>query len=101
MRPFFCHKRIEYYFNHNFRYMKYLPVFLFLFFSLISYSKQEKKKIVQAIDSFANGYPQEKVYLHFDRSDYTAGETIWFKAYVTNEGKPGFLSKVLYLELVN
>src|SRR5690606_17582023 len=26
----------------------------------------------------------EKLYLHFDKSDYTAGDTLWFKAYLFN-----------------
>ena len=81
--------------------MKYLPFIIIILFSVSSYSQQTENKIMQSLDSFSRGYPQEKVYIHFDRSNYTAGETIWFKAYVTNEGKPGFLSKVLYLELVN
>ena len=27
---------------------------------------------------FAEAYPQEKVYLHFDNTAYFLGETIWF-----------------------
>ena len=50
-------------------------------------------------------YPQEKAYLHFDNTGYFKGETIWYKAYVsqlTQKGrKPTTLSKVLYVELVN
>ena len=39
------------------------------------------------IDSLVNildtRFPQEKIYLHFDKAYYNAGETIWFKAYLT------------------
>ncbi len=44
----------------------------------------------------------EKVYLHLDRSFYTAGEDIWFKAYVM-DGRthtPNTLSELVYVELV-
>ena len=47
-------------------------------------------------------FPQERVYLHFDNTAYYLGETMWFKAYVTEGVKdaPSTLSKVLYVELV-
>ncbi len=45
---------------------------------------------------------QEKVYLHFDKSYYTSGDIIWYKAYIvegsTNQATT--LSKVLYVELI-
>ena len=49
-----------------------------------------------------NLFPQERVYLHFDNTAYYLGETMWFKAYVTEGVKdaPSTLSKVLYVELV-
>ncbi|MBR5890523.1 MAG: hypothetical protein IKZ18_00640, partial [Bacteroidaceae bacterium] len=30
-----------------------------------------------------NLFPQERVYLQFDNTAYYLGETLWFKAYVT------------------
>ncbi|PWJ53731.1 TonB-dependent SusC/RagA subfamily outer membrane receptor [Dyadobacter jejuensis] len=47
--------------------------------------------------------PQEKVYLHMDKPYYTAGDTLWYKAYAV-EGAfhmPDTLSTVLYVELLN
>ena len=81
--------------------MKYLSVFLFIIFSFSTRSQEIEKKMIESLDSFTTNYPQEKVFVHFDRANYVAGETIWFKAYVTNDDKPSFLSTVLYLELVN
>ena len=46
-------------------------------------------------------YPQEKIYLHFDKSYYNTGETIWFKAYLTSNNTPSLISKTLYAELIN
>ena len=55
------------------------------------------------IGTFNNVFPQEKVYLHFDNTGYFAGETIWFKAYVTRMdcSRPTDISRVLYVELVH
>lgn len=46
-------------------------------------------------------YPQEKIYLHFDKSYYNAGETIWFKAYLTTDNLASTLSKTVYAELID
>ncbi|MFT3908419.1 MAG: MG2 domain-containing protein [Ferruginibacter sp.] len=41
----------------------------------------------------------EKIYIHFDRPFYSAGETVWFKAYLFNKSLPSLLSDELYLQL--
>lgn len=53
--------------------------------------------------SFADNYPREKAYLHFDNTSYYVGDTIWFKAYVTLAEKQVFssISRPLYVELVD
>ena len=53
--------------------------------------------------AFANLYPREKAYLHFDNSSYYVGDTIWFKAYVTlaESRKPSLISKPLYVEMLD
>ena len=30
--------------------------------------------------TFADNFPREKAYLHFDNTSYYVGDTIWFKA---------------------
>lgn len=44
----------------------------------------------------------EKVFIHTDRSLYIAGDTLWYKAYVTNAqtGKLSLTSGNLYVELI-
>ena len=63
------------------------------------------KIFVQQYDSLLNGFaeknPSEKVFLQTDKEYYLAGETIWMKAWCTLEGKPSFLSQILYVEMVN
>lgn len=46
-------------------------------------------------------YPQEKLYLQFDKSSYTPGETIWFKAYLFASNYPSEISHTVYAELVD
>ncbi len=46
-------------------------------------------------------YPQEKISLHFDKNYYNAGETIWFKAYLTTDNLAYALSKTVYAELLD
>jgi hypothetical protein len=48
---------------------------------------------------YANNFPQEKIYCQFDKSLYSAGETIWFKGYVFTGADPSLLSKNFYAEL--
>ena len=47
--------------------------------------------------------PQEKVYLHTDKPYYSAGEEIWFKAYLLNASthKPNTKSQFVYVELID
>jgi hypothetical protein len=56
-------------------------------------------------------YPFEKVYLHLDKPYYAVGDTIWFKAYLTNDVTvnddmtknkhlPSSISKVLYVDVL-
>lgn len=60
-------------------------------------------KIVAKFETYYRAYPQEKAYLHLDRPYYSAGEIIWFKAYLTNSinHAADSVSKVLYVDLVD
>ncbi|CAL1519561.1 MG2 domain-containing protein [Chitinophaga sp. MM2321] len=58
-------------------------------------------RLVQALQQFNTRYPQEKVYLHLDKDYYAAGETIWFKGYVTLQGLPAVQATNLYVELLD
>ena len=55
--------------------------------------------LAQAIQQPTLAANHEKIYIHFDRPYYTAGETIWFKAYLYNNGFPSMLSNEFYLQL--
>jgi len=82
---------------------------LFLTLSVIQASVPKKMNpdFSQEITSrFTNqwvNFPQEKVYVQTDKPYYSAGEEIWFKAYLVNETtlEPNSLSQFVYVELIN
>lgn len=57
----------------------------------------------QTIDSmmqvYAVKYPQEKLYIQFDKKVYNPGERIWYKAYLFSGFEPSPYSKNFYAEL--
>ncbi len=57
----------------------------------------------QQFEQYSHTNLQEKIFVHTDRSAYLAGETLWFKLYVTDGilHKPLALSKVAYIELLD
>jgi hypothetical protein len=59
--------------------------------------------IVDRLKNYFSSYDPEKAYLQFDRPYYAAGDTIFFKAYVTEGGyhKLSALSGVLHVDLIN
>ncbi|MBK0380975.1 carboxypeptidase regulatory-like domain-containing protein [Mucilaginibacter segetis] len=58
--------------------------------------------ILRKTSKLTTGYPIEKVYLHLDKPYYAAGDTIWFKAYLTvDKHSPSNLSKVVYVDITN
>ncbi|RYE13562.1 MAG: TonB-dependent receptor, partial [Sphingobacteriaceae bacterium] len=61
------------------------------------------QKILAQLSKYSSDYPQEKVYLHFDKPIYAAGDTVYFKAYVVlaEKNQLSALSKTLYLELID
>ena len=65
-----------------------------------SYSAKAQN-IDAAIASYAGTYSPERIYIHYDKSGYSAGETIWFKAYMMNEVVPADESKTLYIDWVD
>ncbi|WP_289053715.1 MG2 domain-containing protein [Carboxylicivirga marina] len=61
------------------------------------------KRLVDKIHQQTIHNHQEKLYLHFDRPVYHAGDDAWFKAYLLNAAnhKPEKAEKIIYLELIN
>ncbi|MGI8582340.1 MAG: hypothetical protein ACR2KX_09085 [Chitinophagaceae bacterium] len=59
------------------------------------------KKIATGLDKWSKNNPAEKIFLHTDKTTYLAGKNIWYKAYLTLEGVPSILSKIMYIDLVD
>src|ERR1041385_1812965 len=57
--------------------------------------------VKDAITTLAQGFPTEKIYLHYDKPSYTAGETVWFKAYIYSGDGPSYISRTMYVDFVN
>jgi hypothetical protein len=77
--------------------MRIVLLIIALLFLSTSYA-QKYDSVLQILDS---RYPQEKVYLHYDKSFYNPGETIWFKAYLFMANVPSQISKTLYADLLD
>jgi hypothetical protein len=74
------------------RLLPFLPSFLF---PLV----MNAQKLDSMMNIYANTYPQEKVYVQFDKKLYNPGETVWFKAYIFTGADPSIMSKNFYAEL--
>ncbi|WP_420400738.1 TonB-dependent receptor plug domain-containing protein [Flagellimonas sp.] len=70
-------------------------------FSHLGYSSFNSN--VHNSEVWGQNIDREKVYLHMDRSDYYAGERMWFKAYVVQAGtnKPVVTNEIVYVDLIN
>lgn len=68
---------------------------IFLFFlSFLTKAQNIEKNL----EIYANDFPQERIYLHYDKSFYAPAETVWFKAYLMQGIFPADSSKNLYID---
>lgn len=72
---------------------------LLIFITLSFLTKAQRPE--EMLTQWAHRSPIEKIYLHFDRDNYIAGETAWFKAYLYSDYLPDTSSTDLYAELVS
>ncbi|RZL28235.1 MAG: hypothetical protein EOO96_21135 [Pedobacter sp.] len=81
---------------------KSASLFTFLIFCITLVSAQQQT-FIKLYDSIRNNLPREKLYVHFDKSNYTATDTIWFKAYLVNGtlNTPSNTSGVIYTEIID
>lgn len=77
--------------------MKFI-IALFLFLPFIA--KAQDLKPEDALQKFSET-PQEKVYIRFDKADYLAGETMFFKAYIMTGYSLSPISTNLYIECLD
>jgi hypothetical protein len=73
-----------------------LFVSLLLYFSPLLSSGQMIDSMMKV---YAEKYPQEKLYMQFDKRAYNPGERIWYKAYLFSGFDPSPYSKNFYAEV--
>ncbi len=66
-------------------------------FLLLSFNTNAQN-IDATIEKYGNDFGQEKAYLHYDKSTYATGETIWYKAYLMNGLYAADESKTFYVD---
>ena len=77
----------------------FIPIGLFII-SCLSLNRAAAQ-IDSLLGILEKDYPQEKIYIQYDRPYYNTGETIWFKAYLFAANIPSIFSKTMYAELIN
>src|SRR5690606_639683 len=84
-------------------YMKRVFYLLILTLCAQRITGQDIQTVLNKVDYTYSANPQEKLYLHLDKYAYTAGETIWFKAYATIGIQNLFSrwSNIAYIELID
>jgi hypothetical protein len=89
------------------KYARQLLFFLPFFLSLPSAHSQERinfnKEITEKFLKYCDAVPREEIFVHTDRSEYIAGESLWFNIYLIDRksNKPSSSSKIAYFELLN
>jgi hypothetical protein len=81
---------------------RWCAILLLCLFNSNCFSQEVIPFIQQQFNAYKNNNYQEKVFLHTDKTVYSTGEILWFKAYVTNAvtNKFSMLSKICYVEIV-
>ncbi|MVZ65799.1 TonB-dependent receptor plug domain-containing protein [Sphingobacterium sp. DK4209] len=64
---------------------------------------QDINKLQEQLFDYASNHPQEKIHVHTDRNLYSAGETIWYKAYtvIDIENQLSTLSNLVHIDLID
>jgi hypothetical protein len=86
---------------------KYLRNISFLFLigstGIVKCDAQDLQQVRAGFDKYNQTAPQEKLFVHTDKSTYTAGELMWFKLYYVDGtyNRPADMSKVAYVEILD
>lgn len=75
--------------------------FVFIGISVLFHLSLSAQTVDSMMNIYRDNFPQEKIHVHFDKSYYNPGETIWFKAYIMSGINLSGISKNLYAEMVN
>ncbi|HEY0059257.1 MAG TPA: hypothetical protein VGB56_08980, partial [Flavisolibacter sp.] len=71
---------------------------LFTAFILFISTEAFAQRLDSLIQKHSSVAKQERLYLHYDKAAYSAGDTVWFKAYLMTEFFPSEESKTVYID---
>lgn len=86
------------------RYCRYSLFFLcFIQTAFSVYAQDQVEQMIKPLETWANTFPQEKMYVHTDKPYYMAGDTIWFKNYTVIGARHQLssLSGAVYVDLIS
>lgn len=71
-------------------------------FSSDSLKLPDKYNLVLPFENYVRDHPKEKVHVHFDKSIYAIGDTVWYKVYLVNgyNNQLSALSKIVHIEIL-
>jgi hypothetical protein len=64
---------------------------------------ERSRNLPLIFDKYIRNFPKEKIHVHFDKSSYKIGDTVWYKVYLVNSfnNQLSSLSKIVHLEIAN
>lgn len=77
---------------------KYLIGILWTLFSLLFVNAVFAQQIDSMMGVYADRVAPEKIHIHFDKSIYNKGETVWYKVYILQGSDTAAISKNVYLD---
>lgn len=77
---------------------KYLIGILWALFSLLFVNAVFAQQIDSMMGVYADRAAPEKIHIHFDKSIYNKGETVWYKVYILQGSDTAAISKNVYLD---
>ncbi|MEO8171604.1 MAG: hypothetical protein ABI581_00920 [Sediminibacterium sp.] len=69
-----------------------------LLFGIVFITTVNAQKIDSVLSLYHDNYQPEKIHLHFDKSTYNKGETVWLKAYILAGENISDYSRNLYVD---
>ena len=72
--------------------------FILLLFLCIFLVESNAQQIGSFLPEYLDHYKPEKLHLHFDKSIYNKGETIWYKSYILVGNGPSDFSRNFYVD---
>lgn len=74
---------------------------LYFILLLCIFSVLAKAQPDSILKIYADKFQEERIYLHFDKTAYLPGETVWFKAYLMQGIELTDISKNFYVDFIN